>query len=382
MRLPRPPMVLALAILAAPSAAQVVHVPGTYDDLQWALNKAEPGATVIVHGGTWVSIKILKPVTILGEPAATLVMDRTNPGYAPAAITLVGPGSGTVVLSHLAIYGYPEGLFLQGSAESAITGGGFTELHLFDCDVTGAEWLPPVTGAASGTPAIDVDVDFLLLSRSHASGGRSITDDDSSCSGPSGPPGVVAPGATVIALDSTIEGGVMPRLNCLQPGGCPSGGAGGTGLIAASVFRAGSTITGGAGAALYNTFGTPYLCGTASDGAAMQVTTDEPLNGDLQQTADLRIGYAWGLSWSTTNAAVLGISVEERLAPYRLRMGPVFLDLSEMLVLQLYPAGASLYSTPVPDDPCLIGFRVTAQLNELLPIRAHVTRPVTSVIRP
>ena len=94
--------------LASNASASVLVVDpsgagGAFTSLQAALDAAAPNDVIRVKGGTYVEITITKPVTIVGDPMPTIRPPKWNEYTGttltcPPAITLAGPGTGTVTL--------------------------------------------------------------------------------------------------------------------------------------------------------------------------------------------------------------------------------------------------------------------------------------------
>jgi hypothetical protein len=281
-------LVSVLATLLAPSIeAQTLHVPGDHPDLQAALDAAPPGARIHVHGGTFATITIAKPVTLLAHPPVTIEGEGGPFLYTPP-ITLAGPGSGEVVLDGVVTGGVANGT-IQSQLGPGIVGGGFDELHVLDCTIRAPIWCC-VTGLGEGRPGLDVTVPFTLVERSLvvASGNE---PDGLSFSGWPGAPGLRSTG-TVTLLDSTLTGGnsgtyFFPGPAC-GGGPCPTGD-GGAGLQAAELYHAGSTITGGSGAVWLDDMGV-FCCANPPAPALDVGGAIVALPADLELLGPVRIG--------------------------------------------------------------------------------------------
>lgn len=348
---------LALALGLAPVAGatlQGVHVvPVDHATIQEAIDASAPGDVVLVRGGSHTgTIVIDRPLTLMARPRASLHPPAES-GFQPPAVQLAGSGAGTVVLCGLDIGGVANGL-IDYACSAGIEGGGFDALHLLDCDVAGPTW-SFLTGVASGAPALRTSVAQVLVQGSTLRGANSGNDD---CygSGPPGPSGIQAMGATVTVLDSTVRGGGSQPI--CGYGSCPVGGAGGAGIDCLAVLQAGSTIEGGRGAT-YFIAGDPTPCGTAPDGAPSTGTVTT-LPGVLSSDGPPGIGRAWRLSWTLAGPGYLvgdlGLVPPTPAPPPG---GLLFFDGSPAF-LQAVPASGTA-SPRFPLDPSLVGRTVVMQ---------------------
>jgi len=356
----------------------VLNVPGDYADLQEAIYRALPGDTILVHGGVWGPLTIDKPLTLLGNARPLIQGDGTPPYDFSPPITLAGPGWGDVVLADLEIGGTIHGYaYTATSSRPGIEGGGFAELHIVDSHVEGPRWVG-LTGLGLGVPAIDVHVPFLVIERSFVKGARTDTDDTFMTMGVDGAPGVLA-GDTVVLLDSTVEGGDSgefryPSSSCGF--GCP-GGRGGPGILCSTLYHAGSTIRGGAGAIWTTDSWTP--CCQDQGGEPMVVGAEIELANELTGPGEMSVGRSYSLQAQAQGpAAVLFASLG--LNPPRLlpSMGQLFLDLGTLVRLGAVSTPGEV-AIRVPLDPDLLGLEVAFQL---LDPTTGLTRPVVAVAHP
>lgn len=367
------------ALRPACVAGQLFHVPGDHATVQEAIDAAAPGDRIVIHGGTHGSITIDRPLTLVGDPAPLFVNgDVSLSGTALAPIRLAGAGTGRVVLCNLEVGGTVNGTWFSVT-EAGIDGGGFDELHLYDCTVVGPSWVL-LTGMAAGAPGLDVGVATLLVSGSSVVGSPSGSDD---CygSGPSGPPGLKAPGATTILIDSSVQGGGSDTI-CADEF-CPSvGGAGGPGVVTAMLLHADSSVSGGTGA-LYSYIDENWAlvpCGQASAGPPMVVTSELELPAGLQASGTPRVGGSWTLAWDPGAAAILLLARERTLVPHPLHfLGWYFIDAAPgpAWLLGLPSAGERTVYFPPSED--LIGLTLSAQLYAPA---SGLTRPVVGCVRP
>ncbi len=391
----RPARFLLASFLFAPLVeADVLYVPGDFPDVQTAIDNASSGDTIVIQGGTWGPLVIDKPLQLVGDPLPLIqgewdsVMITT---FHPP-ITLAGPGSGAVVLARLEVGGLVNGACCGSAASPGITGGGFSELRVYDSSVQGPEWIA-ITGLAFGEPAIDTSVPFVLIERSTVRGSRTVVD---SCvlNGFDGPPGLVTQG-TVLVLDSTVHGGTTGPY-CYQGPDCPDpcpGGRGGIGIICDVLYRSGSTIQGGAGA-MWTTFFGAFCC-QFEDGEPLQVNADLPLANDLHGSGEMQLGMPYTLSWTSTGPIGFlffspGAAPPTRLAPSGAKKSAALLCRPNpgCSTLFLDPARLTLFdvvSSPggitvnLPVSSALIGMSGAFQLYDP---EAGLTRPVSGVFVP
>ena len=367
---------VAVSLLATPLAASTWHVPGDFSTAQAAIDAAAPGDTIVLHDGIHAGLVIDKPLQLMGEPAASIIGGDVG-GQFVSPIGLAGPGSGTVVLSRLAIGGEINGA-VYGFNPPGVSGTGFDELLVYDSVVEGPEyyWL---TGLGRGSPAIEVTVPFVLVERCMAFGSRTDTDSPIP-SAPDGCAGIDVTG-TLVLLDSMVRGGdsgwyCYPSNTC--PPGCTSslGGAGGIGVVSTEFYHANSTISGGTGAPWYCE-SLPFVCDVyccdAADGVPFSTGTEIALAGDLSGSGPMRMGAPYTLTWSTPGPVAmlymsLGIS-----APWTYAGEYVFLDQSTLFNWGVMPSPGALTAT-IPSNLAFLGYPVAFQL---LDPTSGTTRPVS-----
>ncbi|MEM7308690.1 MAG: hypothetical protein AAF682_18550 [Planctomycetota bacterium] len=363
---------LVFALLAAHAHAAEILVPGDFADPQAAVDAANPGDVVRIAGGTWGPLVVDKELSILADPAATFVGQPGAIGVtAQPAIRLAGPGAGSLVLSNLVTAGQ-TGVF-DLDVEPGILGGGFDELYVLDSTIRATEWFF-FDGFAPGEPGIDVQVDLLVVEGSDVRGGFSA--DNFCCgitSGPDGPAGIRASDA-VLLLDAVVQGGSAGPYRGFS---CGSGGEGGPGVEADSLFSAGSAITGGAGADWIEVGSYSLLC-TKPDGPATLVTTEAALGDELQLAGDFALGDSITLSWSAPALQValffgFGVGTPSFLPG----AGWLFLDPAGATFLLALPSPGGVV-LPVPAIPSLAG--------QVIAIQAaggtgELTRPVVGVLQ-
>jgi len=261
-----------------------------------------------------IRVLTVMDTSIVGSPQATIVNtdvdDPIGPFKLANAITLAGAGSGRVTLSSVRTTGSADGSFYSISG-AGIFGGGFSELHLTDCSIQPAQWTA-LTGQAQGANALTVFLPYVLLERCTVVGGLSDTDACDYPWNPSGGAGVAAPGATVAVLDSTVTGGRGPIM-CFSDGNCPGGplmeSDGGPGIVAATVLRAASTISGGKGQPV--TCGSTIV-GTELDGPAIVAGTITDLGTAL--TAVMFVTARRNNGWAGLHDRQSGTRVVSRMA--------------------------------------------------------------------
>ena len=376
---------LSLLALATGTSAGEIVVPDDYPDLVTAIENAQPNDLISVRTSAWqfapnsFSILVDKPITIAGDPICRIAMSATN------GLELAGPGFGAVTLINVHIgYDPPD-----SNGSESLYGGGFDELHLFDCTID--QTITP-SGLVTQTYAgIDVDIPLITILGSSVEG--TTTRNDSCPGGTSVPtfhypnpgPGIRAPDATVLVVDSEIRGGSALDACCVACL-CPADittwkGIGADAVIAREVYAARSVFEGGVGAQWM----------TDPDGSGTQIVACEPLpsgvafnvSGAVQLTNAkdlvasgpiLHIGQSWELEWSPSAAAlrtpsaaqidgVLFGALDSLRAPRTTRFGLLLLDPSQATrIASLSTGGASAtVSLPVPVTPSLVGRVAAAQ---------------------
>jgi hypothetical protein len=181
-----------------------LHVPGTHDTLQAALDSAKANDVVIVHGGVHGAVSIQRPLTLLGDPAPVLVGSRELGGYTEA-LFISGPFSGTVRLVNIRFGGRAGGTQYP-ITKPAIYGNGLwaSTLVLEGCDVRAAAWRPPFPWGEDelvSAPALLTDATLVVLERCTLQASAART------AGMAGTWAVEASMSTVLVIDSVVIGG-------------------------------------------------------------------------------------------------------------------------------------------------------------------------------
>jgi hypothetical protein len=368
---------LAVVTLCASLGAQI-DVPGDYPDPQTAIDNASAGAVIVIHGGIWGPLVIDKALTLVGDPRPYLEGDQTF-GFGTQAppIQLNGPGGGEVVLVNLQLGGTVNGATFS-SACAGICGGGFDELHIFDCAIAGPEWVT-LTGMADGASGIRVAVPYVLVVGSTVAASNGGAD---MCSPfmPDGVPGIAASASTVVVLDSVVTGGGTDDA-CYPYGGCGgSGGIGGPGIVASKVVEAGSTLLGGAGARWTDNLGT--FCFYQPDGPLVVTGIHSVLANDLA-AGPARLGQPFTLTWNTPGPIAEIYWSRGPATPFTLVAGlpEAHLDPATARLFRVVPAGGGPQSItlPIPGILALTGLELAFQVFDP---SDYVTRPVVVVLRP
>lgn len=388
-------VVLALALWPSAAGAATLVVDaggggGAFTTLQAALNAAQPNDVIWVKGGSYANVTVAKPVTIVAEPAATILpqtVAASSMHHQEAAVTLAGSGSGAVRFTNVTIGGTVDASFF-GSWEAGITGGGFGSLALHRCVVKGPVPFFP-TGGGSGRAAIDVGVGALWITNCTITGGSNTNDFCSAQFFANGAPGVRTTGSVTI-LDSTVVGGAASDAyycaggpNPLPPQPCPCtefAGIGGPGVVAPTAFVSGSSVAGGEGLEVVNVDagGAPY--GQQPSGPPFQVSALFALPADLASSGPPRLGQPWSMSWLTSGQSNLALFGAGPGAPLKAgSAGWFFLNPLPALLATALPNGANSLNTTVPNQAALIGLPVGLQVYDPT---SGLTRPLFEIVRP
>ncbi|MFG0316860.1 MAG: hypothetical protein ACF8XB_06280 [Planctomycetota bacterium JB042] len=397
-------LVLLLTSSASPKTLVVdPNGSGDHTSLQAAIDAATAGDVLQVVGGTYLTITVDKPLTIVAEPRATI---RPAPAF-PAtlcshcgfvcqcpAVTLAGPGAtGTVALVNLEIGGAWDGSFFSNGG-NGIYGGGFAELHVSRCHVFGAipEW---ITGSAKSTQAIHVAGSLPLITAT-ASTIEAGPSDSLYYTTPSysGRAAIDAPTSTVVLLDSLVRGGdvaspyILGPGSTLPPGPCPCpsipDGEGGPGIVAQTLFEAGSVVLGGKGQDVYDgttssTWPLPPF-GKQPDGPPTVVQNHHPLAQDLVSSGPVALGKPWTLSWLTpSGGGLLFLSLAAGVPTHDPTAGWLFLDPAPPLAAVPIAGGPGYLTLTVPADPGLLGLTTCLQAYDA---SYGLSRPVIEVVVP
>jgi len=385
-------LLLASVALDATASAQVIRVPGDYPTPQDAVDHAPPGATIRVSG-TWTSVVIDRPLTLLGP--ATFEGRWTGSCCIDAPIQLAGPGHGTVVVSDIATgQEWVQGSYLI-SLPAGIQGGGFDELHVIDSVIMSptchfyTQWQCYLHGEILGRPGIEVgidgDVPTVIIERSEVRGGSNGNDMQNGTPY-NGCPGVLAPGSTVVALDSLIVGGSSDDLYYYWT--CESvpcwNGEGGPAVVADALFHSDTELRGGYGAARYSWLTEPpwiEYCGCTGADGVPSITVEPPVA--LKPTLSLRppaeTRPRLELEYDGPSGAQLFFSFGIRAPVVGVTGSPMGLPLLLKAPIRwLGPVESGLTVLQIPFQMSLIGSEVAFQAYHA---RAGFSRPVAGVLR-
>jgi len=379
---------LFVAALGGPVHSGTILVPSQIADLQVAINTANANDCIIVNGGTYPPIVIDKPLTIIGDATPTIDNTATpfvDPNVLPA-IELLGPGSGSVKLVNVRTRGLTDGSVNFSTTNSGISGGGFDELYIEECDIESAEWFT-LTGLGKGESGVVTSVPYVHIERSRIRGGK--TDNDTANPTPGMPPGgigISAPSSTVVVIDSDVAGGAGVVLwydigLCPGPCPCPSIGAfGGDGVVCDRLFSGGpnNSIIGGPGSEVLcfdtNT-GTIVTAGKQPDGTPIVANEHITLGIELAASGPLELSQTVTLVWTTVGFPILLVSTP--IQPTSVgSMGWLFLEPSTLIVA---PIPSNYISASVPNLPILIGLSIGVQILDPL---GDLTVPYISTIGP
>ncbi len=390
-------LLLAGLALTAAASAQVINVPGDYPTPQDAIDNAPPGAVIRVSG-TWTSVVVDRPLTLLGP--ATFEGRWQGSCCIDAPIQLAGPGHGTVVVSNIStgMEGV-NGSYLI-SLPAGIQGGGFDALHVIDSEIRPptcnfyGHWECYLHGEILGRPGIEVgidgDVPTLVIERSIVLGGSNGNDQNGG-SPYDGPPGVRAPSSTVIALGSLIVGGASDDLyypyscdsvSCATYGGGLDG-AGGPAVLAAALYHSDTELRGGLGAGWYGTDASfnYEFCGCSGAEGVPSITVSPPVA--LKPTLSLRppaeMSTTLELQYAGPNGAQLFFSFG--IQPPVAGMAGNGLGLPFLLKAPIHWLGSlasGVTILPIPVQASLIGRELAFQAYHP---RAGFSRPAVGVLR-
>ena len=240
----------ALLFLATASAAsggviQVGSLSGGYDEIQAAVDAAQPGDLILVRTGTYAGFVVDgKRLSIVADAGAIVQV-------AGSVVIQNLPASGFVLLSGLnvAVPGSaassPPGLELLGNA-------GFVRLS--DCEFRGAQGASNASNVSNcslvgpGSNGVEIAGSARVLFQDCALIGGIGGTAFKKCKGGPGGDGLVTQTSPVALYDCTIRGGTGGRASdTLGDGG--KGGTGGTGcrVLDYGIFAGGCDVDGGQG---------------------------------------------------------------------------------------------------------------------------------------
>jgi len=387
-------VILGCLVLSSLTHAQRVIVVdpnggGDYTQLQQAIDAVSSGTRIRVIGGTYGPITIAKSLTILGDPAPTIMPPQTGSSAQPPAIDLTGTGSETLTLHNVTVTGQTPWPF--GQAGAGIRSSGFREIRILHSSIHAPNWSKYLTGAFFGASAVDaVGATRVIVVSSDVRGSHSDTDGSGGPGQPDGPPGIRAPGATVLVLTSTVTGGNGSDLfftwGCTDP--CPCklptnfAGLGGVGIAAATVFESGSQVAPGtSGSAWCRPDQTsPYKpWGQQPPSSPYAVTTLVEIPADVVQWGSLRIGGLWALSFAPLTSGGALFLAPLAATPTAFGSSWLFLDIGgPFLFVQPLPAMSFGFALAIANDPALIGFSPAVQIYGFATNR--LSRPAFDVV--
>ncbi|MBK6941542.1 MAG: hypothetical protein IPH13_15290 [Planctomycetes bacterium] len=366
---------------------------GAFMSLQAALDAAAPNDVIHVKGGTYVEITIAKPVTIVGDPMPTirtpLPHEYTGSTLTcPPAITLAGPGTGTVTLVDVKAAGFADASFFA-AFDAMLAGGGFTSLRIVGGSVTGPDAIFS-TGVGPGAAAIKTSIPLIHLASTTIVGGENTTDVPCALMPPFGPLGIDAPNSTIVVLDSVVRGGRgSDTVSCFggicgdgSPPPCPcayKGGYGGDGIRAQRVYVSNSLVTGGPGMLLVSDCAGGVPWGQQPDGAPYAPgVAVVALNNDLTSSPPLKLGGSTTLQWNAGVGQLLVLSTQTGV-PLDLAQGRFFLEPTAPMLIAPIASGVATATLHVPSSPVWIGVPLVAQVFDAT---NGLTRPVIDMVRP
>lgn len=375
----------AVTALASVLSAAQLHVPGDFIELQDAIDNAQPGDMILVHGGIFNPITIDKPLTILGEPRPVIRYDADvlwgGVGYTQPHVTLAGDGSGVLVLRNLQIG--PGWLDWNHAyqAAPAIEGGGFEQLHLVDSQVEAAKllWFQQSSCCFHGQAALSTDIPQILVSNSSLRASPSHSETCELLPSAAPQPGILAPLSTVVVLRSVVEGGGQHRLcstqGCLDPDYVkqvllqPA-------VRSHTLFEADSTFLGGSIHAY-------VACSDELQADPLDVVQHVPFPLRMRAFTDLRLGQTWTVYWTASpdsTFSTLFLSTQALLPPLQTTSGWQFFDFAGLLPPRtVYGTATRRFDFHVPVHSSLIGVEVLAQAFD--PV-AGFTHPIADCVAP
>lgn len=389
----KPSCLVALLLGTAAPCQLIVVDPaggGSYTDLQTAINAAPPGAVIHVIGGTYGPLQITRSLTIVGSNTPRIRAPVQGSGQQPPAITLQGTGSQTFVLSGCNVSGIADGWGVAGPGLRSL---GFERIVIYDSIVRAHDWFQP-TGAAASASGIVVDgLAALIVERSTVAASMSQVDANNVWS-PSGASGIAAAAATVVLLDSTVNGGSAATVTWTfgaptpAPCPCPSAtGQGGAGVVAQVTYNSGATVVAGTGSAVF--LGPPSVpsltpWGNQLNGQPLVTPVSSTIATVLTQSAPLRLGATHSLAFAATTAPAFMAVGRPAVLPSPLLGFPfVFIDVTQPVSLPFVPVNSTSFSFTVPSSTTLIGVEIAEQRFDLTAFGSIVgTNPILAVVRP
>lgn len=357
----------ALALTAATLHAAVVDVfPTTADALQVAIDAANSGDILRIHGGAYGPITIDKPLELIANPGAVVQGLGLLPQMPPPLlvmtrpITLAGPGSGRVVLQNISVAGSYDVTQFSAVPTAHMLADGFDELRLINCSIQGPFWI--ANGGIGGAPGITSSIPLMILSGTSVRPLSPVADFGSGPGVP--PPAIDAPNSTIIAGDCDIMGGSYGVIdigtgNC-NPQSYSTTLVGGTGVRCERFFQTGGSVRGGAGTVL--DCGGPVVPLIVPDGIPVIAREHIVQPETLVQVTRPRVGQSWDLlSRNGPNGGLLRIAFAYGGIEFHPTGGYNVVETPQVFQYVTVAPTVQDLSFPVPNDASLIGFDLVAE---------------------
>lgn len=380
--------------LAALGHAQV-FVPGSFSTPQAAIDGSPAESTIIVAGGTWGPLTIDKAITLIGHPAPTFVADD-GPNFhyngQDPAIFLDGPGSGQVTLVNVICSASFMRFLPSGSSISRVTpgiaGGGFDELHVYDCTISAVEWDRSIlTGVGLGEPGIELGREHVAPTRLWVQGslvrGGQTSDDGFLDTIPPTNPGAISSDGDVVLIDSTIIGGsYIPQFVSILSPDC-FGTVGGVAVDCEQLYDSGSLLLAGQ-SAFYTEVPSGNTC-QAPPGPNLDVSRRISGTTQLFLQGRPRVGRRFSVLWNLPACASEPMLIITEGFGSQLcgSFGTLFLNLTPGTLLNnitIRSGPTGIVDLHIPDDARLIGFEAAFQV--FVPGGAGMSSPLGVVVLP
>jgi hypothetical protein len=364
-----------LAVVFSASALAQPCPPPTTNPLQQAVNAAQPGAVILVTAGSNMDepVCVTKPLTFLSVgPQVTIQATASQfiPYNLPRAVFYVDPVvSGVVAFQNLKIIGVTCFLSPESVIRGIYSASANATIVVDGCEVRGADYGCGIgDGLAHGAAGIEGTAARWIVRDSQIFGGDAsgcfvgpaACPTLPACTGGTGGDAIDVAGEVVL-VRTILEGGDGgdEHLSCCPPMAFGSPGAGGSAIVASTVWSWGSSGTGGIGGEQLCGAAPPFtVLGQAPNGADLLAGPPDTLrSGPHPQPGGMALLTIQNPSsgYATVAASYSGWASTVLLPG----IGPYFLGNDIVPLAAGY--GWTGLIVPVPNDPALVGAMVPVQ---------------------
>ncbi len=373
--------VLGLALAGSTAAQSITNLDtgAQYTALQAAIDAANSGARLGIAGGSHGAVVITKSITLIGDQGATIASAPNGGCTQPPAITIRGGGADRVSISGLTIGG--TATWPTCTPGAGISATGLAELRVYRSSITGHVYTGVLTGILVSAPGIHVPTGAPLIVLSDCVVDGTASDSDGTQTPtPQGGAAIDAPGASVVAVGSTLtagDGGDSFLISPVQPTACPCAWGtmsyGGDAVVADEYWHADTTEVPGRGGRVF-VLGVSW--GQQPDGQPVIANSVDSLGFSISATAPPRLGQMWSLQFVPVFGSASALVVGDPAAPQPFA-GAGWLCIDPNGVYSCVALGSQTpVSFPVPTQTAVLGVEFAAQVATVWASQALLSRPI------